>query len=451
MNYNELSTNKQINMAMLHFEVDKVTCTDTELVCFHQRIGLILSKLQSQLDSVERYLCTTDTSNEETRRMFSEAINHCMKLVERFGKFDFHPVKPRKADFTDAGPGVSVTNTDVKFRDAEIAIIHNLDYRIRCHRSRGDSGQGEAERTNSAIGDALVEGATINWEHTKRFEGMSEDEIQSMSLKEYECYEEMRMQSNAWYVSKIIQERIQDAPVLNEYISSFVSDKPNEMFFPNQDLLHESSQKSSESAKDEVPGANYFKKILDFWKNHYKSGQLFMEFIKGGCLDVIGELCWHCKSSDWIGARCSRISQPMPDLENPMHYLDVFATPLVDTEGKARKPDDFQPRVCITKAFKEGEISLENRQAIQTFALALACEEKHVVNCIQHIKDMEIRKEKRSREREAVNQTSKMKLYKGYNWLGMTKEGTLKSLKVKELDKYLDHHRLSKKARRMTK
>ena len=46
------------------------------------------------------------------------------------------------ADFTDAGPGVSVTNTDVKFRDAEIAIIHNSDYRIRCHRSRGDSGQG---------------------------------------------------------------------------------------------------------------------------------------------------------------------------------------------------------------------------------------------------------------------------------------------------------------------
>ena len=125
---------------MLHFEVDKVTCTDTELVCFHQRIGLILSTLQSQLDSVERYLCTTYTSNEETRRMFSEAINHCMKLVERFGEFDFHPVKPRKADFTDAGPGVSVTNTDVKFRDAEIAIIHNLDYHIRCHRSRGVIG-----------------------------------------------------------------------------------------------------------------------------------------------------------------------------------------------------------------------------------------------------------------------------------------------------------------------
>ena len=57
-----------------------------------------------------------------------------MKLGERFGEFDFHPVKPRKADFTYAGPGVSVTNTDVKFRDAEIAIIHNSDYRIVCHK-----------------------------------------------------------------------------------------------------------------------------------------------------------------------------------------------------------------------------------------------------------------------------------------------------------------------------
>ena len=107
-----------------------------------------------------------------------------------------------------------------------------------------------------------------------------------------------------------------------------------------------------------------------------------------------------------------QIAQPMLELENSILYFDVFATPLVD---KARRPDDFQPRVCITKAFKDGEISLENRQAIQNFALALACEEKHAVNCIQHIKDMETGKKKRSREREAVNQRSKMKSYKGHN------------------------------------
>ena len=56
---------------------------------------------------------------------------------------------------------------------------------------------------------------------------MNEDDIQSVSPQEYENCEEMRMQSNAWYLSRIIQERIQDAPVLSEYISSFVSDKPH--------------------------------------------------------------------------------------------------------------------------------------------------------------------------------------------------------------------------------
>ena len=41
-------------------------------------------------------------------------------------------------DLTDAGPGaaIAVSNTDVKCRDAELAIIQNSDYHIRCHRKR---------------------------------------------------------------------------------------------------------------------------------------------------------------------------------------------------------------------------------------------------------------------------------------------------------------------------
>lgn len=77
------------------------------------------------------------------------------------------PVKPNWADLTDAGPGVGVSNFEVKFRDAELARVHKSDYRIRVHRSRGDSGQNKAERTNSAIGIvwsmvALLIGTFIN-------------------------------------------------------------------------------------------------------------------------------------------------------------------------------------------------------------------------------------------------------------------------------------------------
>ena len=57
---------------------------------------------------------------------------------------------------TDAGPGVGITNTEVRLRDAEIPCIHSSDRVNRIHRAPGDSAQNEAERTNAAFGDALV-------------------------------------------------------------------------------------------------------------------------------------------------------------------------------------------------------------------------------------------------------------------------------------------------------
>ena len=100
--------------------------------------------------------------------------------------------------------------------------------RVRCHRSRGDSGQGGAERTNSAISDALVDGATLEWEKYGPFEDLSEDEIKATSLHSYEQYEKERVEKNAWHFCKQVAERIDDAPVLKDYISSRVSESPEE-------------------------------------------------------------------------------------------------------------------------------------------------------------------------------------------------------------------------------
>lgn len=61
-------------------------------------------------------------------------------------------MRPRVTHLTDAGPGVGVSNMEVKFRDAELARVEGSDYRIRVHRARGDSGQNDTERTNSASG-----------------------------------------------------------------------------------------------------------------------------------------------------------------------------------------------------------------------------------------------------------------------------------------------------------
>ena len=134
-------------------------------------------------------------------------------------------VKPRWADLTDAGPGVGVSNYLVRFRDTEMARLYNSDYRVRCHRLRGDSGQGKAERTKSAIGDSIVDGETLEWKETRCFQGMTEDEVKSMSVKDFQEYEKKRMENNAWDVTNEVKERIHDAPVLKEYITEFLTSR----------------------------------------------------------------------------------------------------------------------------------------------------------------------------------------------------------------------------------
>ena len=71
---------------------------------------------------------------------------------------------------------------EVWFRDAELHRICKSDYRIRIHRAHESSGQGEAEMTNSAVEDAIVDGGSIKWEYFPRFHDKSDEEIYKMTV-----------------------------------------------------------------------------------------------------------------------------------------------------------------------------------------------------------------------------------------------------------------------------
>ena len=58
----------------------------------------------------------------------------CDKALERTQDIGLAVIKPRWSELTDTGPGVSVTNFDVKVRAAEMCHLWNLDYYIRLHR-----------------------------------------------------------------------------------------------------------------------------------------------------------------------------------------------------------------------------------------------------------------------------------------------------------------------------
>lgn len=58
-------------------------------------------------------------------------------------------------------------------------------------------------------------------EQEKRFQGMAYEKIDNFSSHDYEEYERARMERNAWTVVEEVQNRVDYAPVVSEYITAY--------------------------------------------------------------------------------------------------------------------------------------------------------------------------------------------------------------------------------------
>ena len=58
---------------------------------------------------------------------------------------------------------------------------------------------------------------------------MTQEEIDKMSLADYEEHKKTRMGKNAWEVANGVTRRVDGAPVLSEFIKAFVSDEAKDM------------------------------------------------------------------------------------------------------------------------------------------------------------------------------------------------------------------------------
>ena len=330
---------------------------------------------------------------DKFHQYIKDVATSCRNILTTIQNLQLPSVKPRWCDLTDAGPGVGVSNFEVEFRDAEMCRMFNSDYLIRLYRSRGDSGKGEAERTNSAIGDSVVDGSTIEWERFKKFEGMSLEEIDTLGVKEYEEIENERMKKNAWHVSKLLVERIDGSPVLGERIKSHLSEPNKDMFYFNERCLTKYNALSSSQARKAVPCSAYIEKNLQFFHTQYHVEELFMEFVKFGCQEKQEEDeadCLSCVS--WTGLPANRIPQPVPDPDRPYHYMHVAATPSETAGGEPRSVGDWQPRANITKLFNAGKISLQQQDEITKFSETFYVKREYVVGCVEHLTNLQLTK-----------------------------------------------------------
>lgn len=82
------------------------------------------------------YLCKT---REAVGHNGEHLLSECSQYVRKIDCLNPSRICCSTLKATDAGPGVGITNTQVRFRDAEIARINSSDRANRIHRAPGDS------------------------------------------------------------------------------------------------------------------------------------------------------------------------------------------------------------------------------------------------------------------------------------------------------------------------
>ena len=191
------SLKRIINELNDYFEVKRENLPDAEveqLVMIFTELGKLTISISTIVD-----LLTENKDGTTVWDYFKAFVRNASDILETTEKLT-PLLKSRVVELTDGGPGVGVTNRDVQFRIAQRVRITNADYLIRHHLSNNDSSQNQVERCQSYVGDAICDGGAILWEYKKPLEGLSENDIQKMSMNELEKHELQRMEYNAFKV-----------------------------------------------------------------------------------------------------------------------------------------------------------------------------------------------------------------------------------------------------------
>ena len=153
-----------------------------------------------------------------------------------------------------------------------------------------------------------------------------------------------------------------------------------------------------------------------------------------------------CSNNRWMGPETERIPQPVPDPNNRGHFMDVC-----QTESTGRTPDDYLPRKCLKDLHEEHSVSvIKDVDTIKSFCSKYNVDEKHVIPYINRIKDINIRKNIKTREAEERKRQEAERTYKDFKWDSILVEsGKIEKLKVKELDFYLKEHGLTTIGRKL--
>ena len=127
-----------------------VTESESLRLSLSDKANELIGCMSTFTESLENAITQLEAnSGERLWQVFEGLINN--NIILKISEFNLAPVKPWISELTDGGPGVGMSNFEVRFTDAEISLLHNSDQSARLHHATNHSGQNEVERSNTSI------------------------------------------------------------------------------------------------------------------------------------------------------------------------------------------------------------------------------------------------------------------------------------------------------------
>ena len=152
--------------------------------------------------------------------------------------------------------------------------------------------------------------------------------------------------------------------------------------------------------------------------SHCIFGQMFLEYLKGQACEENGDF----STRELFCEEIECVMRPFPDNESGGHCY----VPLSRIPTNNRVIDDYMTRVLLKAAYTSGQCSLDDPtpSSISKFSTKYVVAEGCVKDCLEHLTVLDLKKDKRKKERLAKKSAEASKTYQEYDWNGKFKDGS---------------------------
>ena len=128
-------------------------------------------------------------------------------------------------------------------------------------------------------------------------------------------------------------------------------------------------------------------------------------------------------------------------------------TPLVNSEGTEREPDNYHPRAQLKKLRNENKILPDDSDAVKCFSQSYVVDKNEVVEYLHHLQHLVLMGEKRKLEKQAKNARENHMTCDEFDCFKMLKDGSLSKQRVDVLNENMGKHKLAvtKKSKKLDK